>query len=269
MQIAFEVPSSPENYYHAICDYFLPYFSFFRSKDLLNSEVTVAITTPKPAEFLLFSKIINTLVPKHSLIFSEEATPDSRVICRMARGLSYRRTITQLAKHIDDNLDLHYEPNTVVLISRRSAPRANSIADGRPHIRTIENNDELASQVERLCHAEGVEFLNVHNEDMTFPEQLRIYRRAKYVIGQHGAGLTNLIWMQRATHCFEIQCSSRLPFFRQIARAKRIRYHEVTPASSTSSIPVAKMLENEKGRDEIATVDIADILKPLSKLLVS
>ena len=269
MHIAFDIPASPDNYYHAVCDYFLPYFNFFRSRGLLDTDATITIKTSNGTNFLLFSKIINTLVPKHRLIFSDHATADCKLLSRLPPGLRYRRTINQLTAHIEGNLSLRHAPRTVILISRRSAPRATSIADGRPHIRTIENNAELASQVERLCHAEGVEFLNVHNEDMTFPEQLRMYRRAKYVIGQHGAGLTNIIWMQRATHCFEIQCSSRLPFFRQIARAKRIRYHEVTPASSTSSIPVAEMLEKERGRDETATVDVADILKPLSKLLVS
>jgi hypothetical protein len=269
MYLEFEIPSSPENYYHAVCDYALPYFHFFRSKGLLTASATVTIKTKKPKSFLLFSKIINTLLPNHTLTYSDHAAKEFTALTRMSRGFRYRRTINYLAKHIEDNFDFRYAPSTVVLISRRDAPRHASVADGRPHIRTIENNDELASEIEKLCHMRGIKFLNVYNEDMNFAEQLSLYHGAKCVIGQHGAGLTNIMWMQRSTHCFEIQCSNRLPFFRQIARAKHLHYHEVQPAFANSSMPVNEMIKHEIGRDEIATVAIRDILTPLSKLLQS
>lgn len=269
MQVIFTAPSSPENYYHAINDYFVPYFHLFQSPSRANTNPTVVVKTPHSEKFSLFQEILAEVLPNHRLIFDDHSGGKAIPIQRMTAGLRYTRTIARLSKHICRNLRLPHIAHGVVLISRRDAPRNESVADGRPHIRTIDNNEELVSEVQRLCQARGVQFHNVYNEDLSFIEQLQLYHQTKFIIGQHGAGLTNVMWMQRGGHCFEIQCSKRLPYFRQMARAKQIAYREVTPLSTRYSLPIHEMLDNEIGRDEIATVTIRDILTPLSKLLQS
>lgn len=44
----------------------------------------------------------------------------------------------------------------------------------------------------------------VYPEEMDFAAQVRLFSRAKLVIGQHGAGLSNLLFMQPGTRLIEV-----------------------------------------------------------------
>ncbi|MCJ8330518.1 MAG: glycosyltransferase family 61 protein [Lentisphaeria bacterium] len=58
--------------------------------------------------------------------------------------------------------------------------------------RTIVNHAELA---QALQNKYGKKFHNAVLEDMPIAEQVRLFYHARIIIGQHGAGLNNLIWM--------------------------------------------------------------------------
>lgn len=90
-----------------------------------------------------------------------------------------------------------------IFISRKKAAR-----------RKITNNVE----VENLLDSHG--FKSVCLEDYTFLEQVSIMKHAKYVIGVHGAGLANILFMKKEGHVVELspiitnKKNLRIPFWR-------------------------------------------------------
>ncbi|GFO68017.1 hypothetical protein GMLC_15960 [Geomonas limicola] len=57
-------------------------------------------------------------------------------------------------------------------------------------------------RLEERLNARGVTVL--HCEEMTLPEQVRTFQRARMVIGTHGAGLSNLVWCESPCRVVEI-----------------------------------------------------------------
>ena len=83
--------------------------------------------------------------------------------------------------------------------------------------RSIVNHAEIAQALQ--CKY-GKKFRNVLLEDMPMAEQVQLFYRARIIIGQHGAGLNNLIWMHSdkgmvieispvRTKTFQNMCSAR------------------------------------------------------------
>ena len=55
-------------------------------------------------------------------------------------------------------------------------------------LRFVENNAEVAN----ICQELGFETLDF--DELTLPQQIRIMRQARYVVGIHGAGLANMLF---------------------------------------------------------------------------
>lgn len=67
--------------------------------------------------------------------------------------------------------------------------------------RMIRNHDQLRARLEEEF---GSELLNVRLEEVTFEEQVDHFYNARTVIGQHGAGLVNCLWMEPGSSVFEL-----------------------------------------------------------------
>ncbi|MCS7293555.1 MAG: glycosyltransferase family 61 protein, partial [Gloeomargarita sp. SKYBB_i_bin120] len=83
------------------------------------------------------------------------------------------------------NLDV--SSNKKIYISRRKAKR-----------RKIANEDQVLDYLTRRGYTAYC------LEDLSFSEQISLFRNAKYVIGLHGAGLTNIAWCEPGGRVLEI-----------------------------------------------------------------
>ena len=81
-------------------------------------------------------------------------------------------------------------PKTIMLIERAWG-KSNRGATRR----SIINHNELKQSLETYCAQHRVLFRNIKLESMTFPEQFRLFSGNGIVIGQHGAGLANAMWL--------------------------------------------------------------------------
>ncbi len=72
------------------------------------------------------------------------------------------------------------------------------ISRERARGRKVRNEADLR----RMLEQRGFEC--VYLEEMDFAAQIRLFSRAKLVIGQHGAGLSNLLFMQPGTRLIEV-----------------------------------------------------------------
>jgi hypothetical protein len=66
------------------------------------------------------------------------------------------------------------------------------------HERRLINHDEIASIAERM------DFEVVKPENMTFSDQVRLFSQAGVVCGPHGAGLANIIFLQKGRRVIEL-----------------------------------------------------------------
>jgi len=73
-------------------------------------------------------------------------------------------------------------------ISRRNAGR-----------RKIINEDEVTSVLDRFG------FETIHAEDLSFEQQVRTCSRARYIVSNHGAGLTNMLFMKDGGSVLELR----------------------------------------------------------------
>jgi capsular polysaccharide biosynthesis protein len=81
----------------------------------------------------------------------------------------------------------------------------------------------IESRVTAILEAAG--FTTVHLERLPWTEQVRLLSSAEYVVGLHGAGLSNLLFSQaKAVLEFHHPMEAR-PYFALIARELGIRYH--------------------------------------------
>ncbi|MCP4121019.1 MAG: glycosyltransferase family 61 protein, partial [Bacteroidetes bacterium] len=95
--------------------------------------------------------------------------------------------IRQLCKdHVERN-NLVVNKENKIYISRKNAKRRRFI-----------NNDDVEQLVAKL----GFEIINM--EDYSFFEQVALLKNAKFVIGLHGAGLTNINFMQQDSSVLEL-----------------------------------------------------------------
>jgi capsular polysaccharide biosynthesis protein len=87
------------------------------------------------------------------------------------------------------------------------------------HWRKVTNETEL----DRIFKARG--FTSVALEDYELADQIRMFHEAKYIVGPHGAGLTNLVFCKPGTRVLEIS-SPRRPrtMFYKISGCRRLRY---------------------------------------------
>ena len=76
------------------------------------------------------------------------------------------------------------------------------ISRGRAGKRRIVNEDDVISIVRRFG------FETMFAEELSFAEQVRICSRARYIVSNHGAGLTNILFMQDGGSVLELRHES-------------------------------------------------------------
>lgn len=75
-----------------------------------------------------------------------------------------------------------------IYISRRAAGR-----------RRIVNEEEITPLLNKLG------FQTIYAEDLSFPDQVKLLSRARYVVSNHGAGLTNMLFMKDGARVLELR----------------------------------------------------------------
>lgn len=85
----------------------------------------------------------------------------------------------------------------------------------RARARRIANEDEIVARVARL----GFEI--VEPEILPFVEQVRLFDRARVVVGPHGSGFNNMFFAKPGTHLIEIRTVDRDDFLKLAASASQ------------------------------------------------
>lgn len=143
---------------------------------------------------------------------------------------------------------VHGDGNPLVLVIERTAPiqfyqsEQSVTKSAGAQRRSIMNHDELFQRIKTVFNT-NVEILNLKLEQMSFGEQLKLFSQARIVIGQHGAGLSNQIWMQTGGVVVEIRIDDHRNHFKRLAKTCR---HLYTPFHVDSDYPEIDLDEFER-----------------------
>ena len=131
------------------------------------------------------------------------------------------------------------------------------VARGKSPRRRILNEDEW------IRHLESLGFTTIYPEDFSLEEQIWIFAHAEWVVGAHGAGLTNLIWCQSGTRVWEIFLNDHFnPAYWSISNTLGLSYHvarySLSDSGRTSAGQVGQDVSlpvEEAGRDWAAFLE--------------
>jgi capsular polysaccharide biosynthesis protein len=98
--------------------------------------------------------------------------------------------------------------------------------------RKILNETAVISELQKVAP-----FICINAEDYTFGEQISIFKSAKIVVGSHGAGLVNSVFMQEGTVMVELLGPNyQAPMFKNLANQANLVYKSIGHNSDLMSL---------------------------------
>jgi capsular polysaccharide biosynthesis protein len=178
------------NYYHWLCE---SIFRLWMARRQLDRVTLILPQFYKDADFIMGSlepfdlKNIFFIPPNKCLLVKNLCLPQIKPICDAYNGLHlrqvrqfYRDYILNKKKCIVNRVDKLY-------ISRKFAKR-----------RRVINGDEI----EVILHKYG--FTIYYPEKHSFLEQVAIFIHVKWLVAEHGSGLTNMLFMEKGSSMLEL-----------------------------------------------------------------
>lgn len=145
-------------------------------------------------------------------IFKKTCTISSLHLVKVPVVAAYNELLFNKMKNLffeKINITKNQTPKRKIYISRKKAPR-----------RKVENEDELLP----LLFEFGFEIVCL--EDYTLQDQIQLLSESKIVIGLHGAGLTNCMFMNPSTILIELKAFNNDYWcFFSLARLFKLKYY--------------------------------------------
>jgi len=216
---------SPHRYYHFLFDLLLPVYYLMRST---QSDVTFIVDNCGP-----FTERITEIFPERLRIRRAGEQPDAYTAKIIGTNPNYyvlNRTLLQDFKEFVVNrlkIELSENPKRILLIERMPPEKffysdKCAVKGGGSARRSIINHEEVRETIAAMI-APSYQFENIRLEEMSFAKQIQYFHQAHLVMGQHGAGLANSIWMREGMYTIEFGIS-RKRHFRRISRYKGLNY---------------------------------------------
>ena len=196
----------------------LPVFSIGKFKPMAEKLLKIQIEELETAESIKDTVPLITLIPYGFGPY----TPDM---------------FTNLNSHVNRTLTLVVAPARVILIERGAKRKLidkqvteenrGCLTSTGSERRSLQNHKDI-SRVLREKYKDL--FVNVILEDMSLEQQVSLFIGAQIVIGQHGAGLCNIVWMTKASDALVIEFP---PFmcdtFKNMCSIMKINYERMEP----------------------------------------
>lgn len=119
---------------------------------------------------------------------------------------------------------------TIILIERghqRLHVLGKTFTDTGTQRRKLLNHAQVRQTIQHFADTHGMTFQNAVLESMSHAEQVNLFRHAHIVVGQHGAGLCNVVFCRpETTHVVEIS-NWGLPTIRHLCEAHRLHHRQV------------------------------------------
>ncbi len=198
----------PDNgFYHFLIEE-LPRFL-----DALHEDATSTILYGSKSSYLIdFLKLAD--LTNSSAFASYPVCLSSLVLSeKSVGGISTNRDIGVLRTYFSQYLSTDLKTGRSIFISRKESVRE--------HERGLKHYGE----VEKLMESLGV--LVVYLEDHKLEDQIRLISSARNLVGFHGAGLANLIWMPEGSRVVEIVFERQTSHFEHLSALAGHKYSKI------------------------------------------
>ena len=179
----------------------------FAIKDTYSELDEIELYVPRTYPHQSFLRTITTLLP----FVSVNSDPDAQVyhnvyelIQKDATANDMRRMRTYAHQLLARRKLPPTKRNLIVLIKPAKADKSAS----------IKNIDLLEDSLTRFADAHGLVFQSVVMEDVDIFEQINLFKGAVCVIGQHGAGLANVIWTEHCKLVVEFSSNNKTNYYK-------------------------------------------------------
>ncbi len=205
------------NYYHWICESIFRLWMVHRQLDKL---VLILPEYYKNADFIMGSlepfkiKNIYYIPNRKSLMVKTLCLPQIKPICDSYNAKQLKQVSSFYRNYVLFEKKVSFEKMDRLYVSRELASR-----------RKVINEDEI------LIILKKYGFTIFHPENHTFLEQVAIFAHVKYLVGTHGSGLTNVLFMRENTSLLELhknktnELDHPSPLFWYMAEALQINYY--------------------------------------------
>jgi hypothetical protein len=237
---SFPFRHSPNNYAHFLLGHFLWVMGCLFCNGFIDTKAQI-IFKDLPKQWLNFYSLFfsngsnQNAIPCFSSIFEKKINLKLKI---PAGGMSVPRIYESLgmtsgqwweylARHFSYQFPEHYQ---VTLIKRQ------------PGKREITNFHEFSEELQRHCKKEGFRFEVVIFENMPFEDQIKTMMRTSVLVGQHGAGLSNLLFLPPTAKVYELESMANANHFRWLFENsckgfKRLSYQRIFIDSAGECIP--------------------------------
>lgn len=219
----------PDHFFHFLFDLLLPLH-----KVILAAPQTIHFTVSGLGPF---AEMAEQIFPGRLRALEDklrgEDVPDSFGQCPLT-GMNpracvlYSRELLEFRRHVFAALQCEpvLQPNSVLLIERIPpqqyyAGKKNSSGASR---RSIINHGELREAVEALFTPQR-QVVNLQLEKLSMREQIEHFASADIVIAQHGAGLSNALWMSNRARVLEISIDRSDNHFIKLCQSLGVKHH--------------------------------------------
>jgi len=205
------------NYYHWICE---SIFRLWMVRQRLHQLILVLPEYYKDADFITGSlepfgvRNIFYIPQGKSLMVRRLCLPQIKPVCDSYNAKHIKQVREFYTNYVLFEKKIATSLGDKLYVSRRLAKR-----------RKVINEDELTEVVKR--HG----FAIFHPEKFTFLEQVAIFSQVKYLVGEHGSGLTNLLFMAKNSSLLELhknktnELDHPSPLFWYMAEAIEVNYY--------------------------------------------
>jgi hypothetical protein len=205
------------NYYHWVCE---SIFRLWLVRKQLDNLVLVLPGYYKDADFITGSlepfKIKNIFyIPAgKSLMVKNLCLPQIKPVCDSYNAVQLKQVSSFYTNYVLFEKKISFTRIDKLYVSRQFAPR-----------RKIVNEDEILAILPKY----GFEVF--YPEKHSFLEQVAIFSQVKYLVGTHGSGLTNMVFMAENTSLLELhknksnELDHPSPLFWYMAEALGINYY--------------------------------------------
>ncbi len=256
LKSAIGCPGSPQHYYHFLFDVVLPL------------HVLIQRVGPKVSFYIdecgSFNSFLPVLFPGR-ILSSEEFAKTTLIAKGDLVGMNPRAMRLSESLHQSFKADIATALNAklsadskIILLIERVAPsqefleKTSTASKAGANRRAILNHSEVREFLQAHLKP-GYVVENVRLEEMNMKEQVEAFDRAALVIGQHGAGLANLVWQKPNKAVLEISHRPELTYFKKLAADKKLDFSLYETSSSHPTIDVEHFklwLKNHEGFDK-------------------
>jgi capsular polysaccharide biosynthesis protein len=205
------------NYYHWICE---SIFRLWMVRHQMDDLILILPEYYKNADFIMGSlepfKIKNIFyIPNgKSVMVKNLCLPQIKPVCDSYKANHIKQVRSFYRNYVLFEKKVSVDPIDKLYVSRQLASR-----------RQVINEDEILKVIKK--HG----FTVFYPENFTFLEQVAIFSNVKYLVGTHGSGLTNMLFMGKNSSLLELhknqtnELNHPSPLFWYMAEALEINYY--------------------------------------------